>query len=817
MSDESKTPKMPSSDSSSKSGGTGDVEEKKKQQGVSDSSDKGSHDKTGSKEPDSNSGGQSNGGAESKADANEKSGSGGGKSSGLAVGDAAGTNVMQESKGGADTKANEDMSGGKNGILGGRSGGKKKSPVKRLAALGSKAIALAQAALHAAKTLFMMQFLAWLQALLSAIAAAIASAVSAVATVVMTIATTIATALGISVAVAAVGVAGLAVVAVIAVAAVVISVVINNTAVKDEARPCEEVNMEYMEVPDEIPPQAWTNAKLIYTFFKSYGEAAATVSGNPEAAYTDEMIAAILGNWYLESHIDTSAVETVIGEEQYAIGPKKLFLWKGGVDVTWDYHEETTYDADGNETGTEDVYDGTIIDPFYEFSDTVGFLGNPDDTTTIDDYADTHGYGVSKDNPVHHEPIMFEVKWFQDIYQAAYWDTYPAINYMGIGLGQWTNSRNTDLLDWADEKGRMWYDLDLQLMYCLTENAKTFFETWVGSHDISSYTTSAGETYVDGMLYDGTVMASAAEIASDTEKFFNDWEGIDNDTITTRIEYAMLWYNIITEWTEGVDYVLGTGSSLWSSLESASVLVEDVTQASSARSCNDLIFMGNSSLAEAMVSYAWAPDKDDHNDGTKCWRHLFSTLAPGDRFYRSCDRTVAIGVWWSGTDSNYPLGSTKEQLRYLVQKDAQYRAMLSSGTSAGMTDDTAWWMKVDVTYTGDIDAYLEQLHPGDVLIRNDLVSEVPENGSYTRTDVGHTLCYVGPETIQRRWPDADPSYCIVSGSLNSRSPSAGTFTYGGGGGSDYTTYYVFRNMKTYCADTSKTNVALTCAGHSNDE
>ena len=697
-----------------------------------------------------------------------------------------------------------------------------------------------QSGLMAFKAFLMSQLMMMLHLMATAIAAVASAVAGAIASAVIGVVTMVATAIGVSVAAAGI-VATLAIVAVIAVVVVVAVVVNSNTAVKDELPPCDEVNLEYMDIPDGITPQAWTNAKLIYTFFKSYGNAVVEATGNEDAAITDEMVAAILGNWMKESGLDTTAVETVL-DEPFAIGPKKMFFWKGGVSVNWvEYLDED-----------DDPYYGyTRIDPFYDYATSVGFLEHENmsgvlvDYVDIDDENDNCGYGVSSSNSyVTHSPIMFEVQWFHDIYMSNYWANYhgdtSSVDYMGIGLGQWSNGRNTGLMEYGDNKGHEWYDLSLQLMYSLVEPSGAFFDRWVG--DITSsgrtdsslisaesvyknngktaYTTHTGTTYVDGYMYNGTPIDNAAEIAIATESFLAGWEGILNDTVDERVQNAFLWYTIITEWQEGVDYTLSTGSSLWESLSAEGITVGDMSETARARSCNDLTFFGNSSLAEAMVSYAWGPNLDAHNDGTLCWKHIWSTIAPGDDYPRSCDRTVAIGVRWSGTDSNYPLGSTKEQLKYLMEKNDDYQAMMSAGVTAGMTDDTAWWQKIDIEWTGDPAEYIKQLRPGDVLIRNDLVTDIPVKPmtpQYSRNGVGHTLCYVGSDTIRRRWPDADPSLCIVSGSLNTLSPHVGTFTYGASyGGSAYETYYVFRCMKPYCSDDARKWVSLTCAGHSND-
>lgn len=751
----------------------------------------------------------------------------------------AGVVEENESKGGADTKGQQDVAGGGGGLPNKK---KKQSPLKKL-------MALAQAAIHVIQSLLMTAILAVLSALIAAVVAAVTAVVSAIVAAVMAIVSAVAAALGVSVGVAAILTVGIALLAVAIVVAVVVVVNNNNTAVKDDMVPCEEIDMSYMEVPDGISPKAWTTAKLIYTFFRTYGDAAANEAGNDEYLYTDEMIAAILGNWQVESSVDTTAVETVF-DEPYAIGPMKLWLWNGGVNVYYNWHE----DMDGDK-----VYDNTTMDPYYVIDDgdtvlhTVGPLADDsgDDNVSFEDSSDSRGFGVSFSNDyVFHQPIAFEVKWFKDLYNTSYWNEFSTIQYMGIGLGQWTNTRNTGLMDYAEENNREWYDLTVQLMYSLSDDGKaSWLKSWNGTYTDDSFTVeipeenSDGEvinvrtvTWTNGMEYDGVVMETAAAIAYNTERFASGWEVAPIDSIENRVNNAFMWYNIITEWKEGVDYTLGAGSSLWGALDSLSVTVGDVSQQSGARSCTDLYFFSNSSLAEAIVSYAWGPGQSDRNDGTLCWRHLFSTMTNGnDPYYRSCDRTVAIAVWWSGTDSDYPIGNTETQLDYLIGKDIAYRSMLQGDLSGGMSSDTAWWMEVDMSNATTPEEFIALLRPGDILIRNDAArvkdgfvvwdrdgDGVIEDGVTVESKddiIGHTLMYVGNDVIRRRFPDASSEYLFVSGSLKQRSPSVGTMYWSDFDpmGSGYESYFVYRNMGTYVSEAGRANVALTCAGHSNDE
>ncbi|WP_145142323.1 phage tail tip lysozyme [Paenibacillus sp. Y412MC10] len=50
---------------------------------------------------------------------------------------------------------------------------------------------------------------------------------------------------------------------------------------------------------------------------------------------------------------------------------------------------------------------------------------------------------------------------------AKYAAKYPAIKYVGIGLGQWTNGRNTLLVNYAQSRGANWYDFDTQIKFML--------------------------------------------------------------------------------------------------------------------------------------------------------------------------------------------------------------------------------------------------------------------------------------------------------------------------------------------------------------
>lgn len=105
-----------------------------------------------------------------------------------------------------------------------------------------------------------------------------------------------------------------------------------------------------------------------------------------QAGFTKEAIAGVVGNWFAESSVDPTGMETIYNEP-FQIGPRKR-------------------------AAIEANYNKQIIAPGYDFS---------------------------------------------------------AIKLIGIGMGQWTNGRNTGLRNYAASKQRNWYELELQLEYFLVE------------------------------------------------------------------------------------------------------------------------------------------------------------------------------------------------------------------------------------------------------------------------------------------------------------------------------------------------------------
>lgn len=316
----------------------------------------------------------------------------------------------------------------------------------------------------------------------------------------------------------------------------------------------------------------------------------------------------------------------------------------------------------------------------------------------------------------------------------AYAARFPAIDLMGIGLGQWTNGRNTLLTEYAKSINKPWYTLETQLGFMVSKDDPT----------------RVGQ--VKALINN----SEGGSVSAATSYFLTKWEGINDGTLGTREAAAGTWFAKMGGWSKNqslADSILAQSGSAVTGANNASV-------AQAASQCKSFAgHVDNSSLVKAALSYAWPyNDEGKGNDGTDLYKYLHKeVLGESDNFYASCDRTVATAVRWSGTDDSYPAGGVSNQLAYLQ----------GEGSSK--------WKPVD--YNGD----KSKLQPGDILLR-------------TTGGVSHTVMYVGEDSVKEVWGEGNYESHgeIVSGSLNDRSPTVGQF-YTGSTGLD-TDYLAFRNV-----------------------
>ncbi|OUS97223.1 phage tail tip lysozyme [Rhodococcus sp. NCIMB 12038] len=291
----------------------------------------------------------------------------------------------------------------------------------------------------------------------------------------------------------------------------------------------------------------------------------------------------------------------------------------------------------------------------------------------------------------------------------------------GLGLGQWTGARAQHLLDYAEAKGGEWYDIEIQLAFAMSEDSgASIFK------DMISGTNPGADDPGDAAFHYLSTWEKPAEMAP----------GGPNDV--TRRKQAELWYVKMTSWT--VESKLG--SSVLALAGEVRRSADNKALVAELLDCPGLsvrgVGGGNSSAAEAMVSFAW-PFLDDSrgNDGTDLYQYVHDQVYTGDAYYASCDRGVGSAVRWSGTDDSFPAGPVSAQEQY-VNGEGRDK-----------------WEKVGSAMNE------ANLKPGDVLIAPN-----------------HVEMYVGEEAVKKVWPDEsdhEPNAVIAHASLNDRSPALDSF------------------------------------------
>ena len=295
----------------------------------------------------------------------------------------------------------------------------------------------------------------------------------------------------------------------------------------------------------------------------------------------------------------------------------------------------------------------------------------------------------------------------------------------GIGLAGFTGPNNEELRSFATANHKNWYDLDLQIAYAIGKYSSA---KWLNS----TYKTTNYKNVNDA-----------------TQDFMNEYERPADwaADLSGRQGYAAKWYTLMGEWAVDVTYA----NSVLAMANTAATGGNNDHAVSLLHDCKSAQTYDNSSLASAAVSYAYeTKEQGEGNNGTELYRTVHDNVFPGDKWYQSCDRGVACAVRWSGCDDIYPVGTVGPQLNYCISSDK--------------------WQ--EVKWDGNRD----NLQPGDIIFE----------GANSSDD--HTLLYVGNAIIKATYPKADAEYCLVSASLNERSPGCQRWY-------DASNRRVFRNVK----------------------
>lgn len=689
-------------------------------------------------------------------------------------------------------------------------------------------LAAAQAASIAAKA-SMFALLKMLMQMLMAAAQGAAAAVSSFLAGFMTFMGNVAAVIGVSVATAVFG-AGFIAIIITAVVGAAVYDAVTSAAEKDNDNPCtEDYNFAYTTTPSANTEEA---AHKVYDFFYQLG-------------YTDTNIAGILGNWQVESGIDSTSMELVYDEPfsdmstKTELNYKKYKNWAEAheackckwlqamidrgkmVPIQWKEDDperpvikyrytipDPEYDNDGNAYTVTDrefaVCYNCSKGSYAECSH--GYRhehSTPSGGTCTDGWEILceHGFSEKHHVPAYHD-INFRtrcldwnftppnvrspgcetgldeagnVRWTlpDDPNVADYdrendtvskdpssgnfegfklYDTntnYDTV-YCGLGLGQWTNGRNRMLVSYAQRHGLNWYDIETQLAFMIADDGdaayyRKFLKEWE----------------------EEPTPEQAAWV------FTRKWEGNTTMAINERKLAAASWYVKISEWRRTGNVDTGYGQSIIDMAGASANQATNVAAGVQYESCGKYFNSDNSSAAAAALSLAWPNKSMAENDGTARWRYIKdSVIGPTDGDgkdwkYKSCDRTVATAIRWSGTDDNFPAGGVIDQYNYMSSHDN-------------------WQL---ISWDGN----RESLQPGDILIH--------VGGS----EHNHVVMYVGHDLVKAQaakpeysgvaeWQAAaaDETMSIVDGSLSDRSPAVKAFV------SSYYTpqrYQLFRCVK----------------------
>jgi hypothetical protein len=120
-----------------------------------------------------------------------------------------------------------------------------------------------------------------------------------------------------------------------------------------------------------------------------------------------------------------------------------------------------------------------------------------------------------------------------ELIDAAYASRFPAIDYVGIGLAQWTNGRNRLLINYANDKGVNWFEFDTQVRFMLDGDDQT------------------RQAQLTNFLQE-----TPGNVQNETERFMNTWIGLSspNPSLSNRQTNATDYMFILERATTDTNY-----------------------------------------------------------------------------------------------------------------------------------------------------------------------------------------------------------------------------------------------------------------------
>lgn len=522
------------------------------------------------------------------------------------------------------------------------------------------------------------------------------------------------------------------------------------------------------------------SARRIYSVLSYYGL-------RPEQCF------AVLGNWSIESGLDPTAIESVY-DESFKIGSTKQEA------IAWDFnlvHWNPSYAAEypdikrcGIGLGQWTNERNKKLLTYAQKAGNKVYKGDKSEYKQWYDLDIQLAFALDKDCKFGDTKAKWMSEWTEIGDEEWHGDKKISSPYNGDIIAVGDGSEDSYYSDTAREEA---YNKAKEEADAKKANGDFDVEQNVGTADSPSYVKKFSSTLYDNYLKTKYRYYLYRNMVGEyTEQFMLEWEGIDNGTLEARqekaYEYFDMWWDSAetfssdngslkpepnTDAEKGTDdnasffkVEKGYGYSVLSVFENTSnwySAIDSVTkvysQDSDMSSCTRIVYRNNKSLSQAAAMMAWSSEeKSRDNNGTDLYQYLHDTIFPDDDVYMACDRTVATAVRWSGLDDDYPVGATLNQFVYLVSSKR--------------------WTELD--WGGDVD----QLQPGDILIRKDSVET--DGSAEADGDVHHTLIYVGNYIAKIYGKSESDTACVVSGSLDERSPGVGEWS------SSYEEYHAFR-------------------------
>lgn len=248
-----------------------------------------------------------------------------------------------------------------------------------------------------------------------------------------------------------------------------------------------------------------------------------------------------------------------------------------------------------------------------------GILGNWDAESGIDPtgvetvFGEPFALGPNKQAA---EDAGFDV----DAVDPEYAAQYPGVDLLGIGLGQWSNGRNTQLLDYAENAGdSSWATLETQLGFMISEDS--------------------GAPVIEQMIEEAVGSPEEAAVY-----FHDEWERSADTSMTARESAAVQWFSQMVSWEANqslADSILAqTGTTIEEANENR-VSAAQATCQTDDETLTAGLAEGGMSLEEAdafMENYIV--------EGDAVLAEAFGAGGPGDCGYGKADNCVGFSSYF---------------------------------------------------------------------------------------------------------------------------------------------------------------------------